>query len=151
MMKKELTEEITDHVVRTFNIMFGVDVLRAASANIAFNDDDLISKVVLYENDVHIEIRFAFPRALISPLLLKIYDPIMATHEKVVEDAACEIANIVCNGQKSKLNDKGYNLEMKIPEICLSFRKDNEASEDKLNLNFVLQEFLQQLKLRILN
>ena len=141
VVKKELTDIIVEHVLKTFQTMFGVNVIRTLNSNISFNEDDLVSMVALHQNGTDIIIRFAFPRNLISPLLTKIYDPVMAMHESVVEDAACEIANIVCSGLKSTLNQNGYQLEMQIPKICHSmYKKNGEDNTDCLDLDFVLED-----------
>jgi hypothetical protein len=135
-MKKELSILIPAKVLETFQTIFGVHVREVTNPDQEFNDDDLIGKTVLSQDGQEIVMRFAFPRSTLKPLLLKIYEPILASHESTVEDAVCEIVNIVCTSIKSNLNDKGYALEMTLPVIDMNFR--NPDVEPFLNISFTL-------------
>ncbi len=141
-IKKELKRSIIDQVEKTFSIMFNVKVQSIDNIYVSFNDDDMVAKVEMHQNDVDVVLRFIFPRPLLKPLLLKIYPPAMATHEVAYEDAACEIANIVCNGVKTFLNQNGYKLLMQIPKIDYSHVSKSSGHGDSghLNVNFILQD-----------
>jgi hypothetical protein len=141
-MIENLKGTIVEQVKKTFKIMFGVDVKPNEDMSVSFNDDDLITKAVMHQNDVKITLRFVFPRALLKPLLMKLYPPALASHEITYEDAACEIANIVCNGVKTFLSENGYKLTMEIPKIDYgqSIKHDDGEGDNHLNINFLLHD-----------
>src|SRR5262245_21798693 len=116
-MRDELTKIIVAQVKRTFKVMFNVDVEPVSDLVFDFTDDDQVSKTELRQAGVTVVVRFAFSRAMLRPLLEKIYSPEITMHKIAYEDAACEIANIVCGGLKAFLNQNGYNLTMEPPKI----------------------------------
>lgn len=139
--RRDISVTIADHVVKTFETTFGVTVKYIMDSIVHFNDDDLITKIELKQDSTAIELRFAFPRALLTPLLQKVYGPIMASHEKVVEDAACEISNIICGGLKKHLNENGYQFAMSLPSITIdNLKAPNASDRDRMNMNFILQD-----------
>ena len=138
--RKELTDIICEQTIDLFKVMFGVDVKPYINADTVFDDDDLVSKVVLTEGQTEIVLRFVFPRHILEMLLKDLYGPIMAAHESTREDAICEISNIVCAGLKKHLNEKGHALEMNIPCIDISYNRDEEFNKNCLRIDFFIQE-----------
>jgi hypothetical protein len=137
-LRENLVGAIKINVEELFKTMFGVNVVELSRHNNDFNDDDLISKVNLTHEETTITVRFGFPRETLSPFLERFYDPIMAHHESTVEDAVCEITNIVCSGLKTQLNEKGYNFKMDLPVVDNAYHR-KDADEDHINIDFQLQ------------
>lgn len=139
--RNDIAATISQHVIKTFETTFGVTVEYILDSTLQFNDDDLISKIDLCQGDTTIELRFAFPRMLLTPLLQEVYGTIMASHEKVIEDAACEISNIICGGLKKHLNENGYRFTMSLPSITIdNFKSRNIDDTDHMNMNFLLRD-----------
>lgn len=138
--KKQIKEVIADSVSEIFKTMFDVDIKNIDSCEAEFDDDDLVSRVDLREGDVEIILRFAFPRRTLSPLLEKIYDPVIAKHELTMEDSICEISNIVCSELKGFLNKSGANYEMSLPKVDLSFTQCDPEDGNCLNVSFMLED-----------
>ncbi|MBP7760107.1 MAG: hypothetical protein KA178_12710, partial [Alphaproteobacteria bacterium] len=140
-VRMELPDVITRQVSMIFQSMFGVSVEKADRSQTSFNDDDLISCVSLSQDQLKILLRFGFPRLLLTPLLQKIYGPVIGKHETTFEDAVCEIANIVCNAVKKHLNENGFSFLMSIPKIEHDFKtRFEKGSDDHLQLEFILQK-----------
>lgn len=141
-LKRELKDKITEQVEKTFAVMFSAKVQSVDNKHSAFNDDDLITKAVMHQDNLEVILRFVFPRHLLKPLLLKVYPPELATHEMAYEDAACEITNIVCSGLKTYLNESNYKLVMNLPAVDYGFVDTNvtHKANEHLNLHFMLQD-----------
>lgn len=139
-LKNELTLTISTRVIEIFNTMFGVDVILVDHSIFSFDDDDLVSQVTMYQDNLAVVLRFAFERRLLMPLLNSVYDSIIASHESTMEDAVCEIVNIVGSGLKQHMNESGYSLEMDIPNMECGFQKYDPKNDDCLNIDFMLDD-----------
>lgn len=139
--KRTLTNIIIDHVEDTFQKIFGVSIRPSLEKISDFDEDDIIVVVGMQEDGMDVSMHFVFHRLLLSPLLLRIYPAVMASHETTLEDAACEISNIVCSGLKTHLNENGFSLVMDFPRIIHSYKLAEQKDEtpDNLNINFLLQ------------
>lgn len=139
--KKTLTSIIVDHVEDTFQKIFGVSIRPSLEQISDFDENDVIIAVQMKEDETVVDMNFVFHRHLLSPLLLRIYPPVMANHETTLEDAACEIANIVCSGLKKHLNENGFGLVMDFPKVIhrIVIPEQNNKDPDNLNINFLLQ------------
>lgn len=137
--KKEFTDIINTQIIEIFRVIFDVEVNPIKDKDIHFNHDDLVSKIRLHQDSTEILLRFGFPRETLVPLLKKMYDPIMATHESTLEDAVSEISNIACSGLKKHLNENGHNFSMDLPVIDCSFSSSDEHKDNSLYMNFMLQ------------
>lgn len=139
--KRTLTNIIIDHVEDTFQKIFGVSIKPSLDKISDFDEDDVIVIVRMEEEGTSVDMHFVFHRHLLSPLLMRIYPPVMASHETTLEDAACEIANIVCSGLKTHLNENGFALVMDFPKVIHARMAGagNDTGSDNLNINFLLQ------------
>ncbi|HRQ59932.1 MAG TPA: hypothetical protein PLO23_00190 [Alphaproteobacteria bacterium] len=141
--KKTLTHIIIDHVEETFQKIFGVSIRPSLEKISNFDEDDIIIAVGMNEDEgagAEVNMHFVFHRHLLGPLLMRIYPPVMASHETTLEDAACEIANIVCSGLKTHLNENGFMLVMDFPKIVHLLKvADKTQGPDNLHINFLLQ------------
>ncbi len=137
--KKELTKLINQQIMEIFKMMFGVEISPIKTNQNNFNHDDLVTKIRLHQDDKEIILRFGFPRDVITPLLKKVYGPIMAMHESTLEDAVSEVSNIACSGLKTYLNERGENFSMDLPEIDCTFSCFKEKKPETLYMNFMLQ------------
>lgn len=139
--KQTLTNIIVDHVEDTFLKIFGVSIKPSLHKISDFSEDDIIVQIAMSEDNTSVSMHFVFHRLLLAPLLLKIYPAVLASHESTLEDAACEIANIVCSGLKTHLNENDFTLTMDFPKIVhiKTQQNANEDNEDDLNINFLLQ------------
>jgi len=138
--KIKISNIICERVIEIFNNMFNVKVKISEQDLTSLNDDDLVSQVKLYNDDLNITLRFSFPRPLLVPLLQQIYDPIIANHETTIQDATCEIANIVCGGIKKNLGELGHRFNMDLPAVDYSFSASKIEGDCSLEINFILQE-----------
>ncbi len=139
-LKIKAIEVIHKEVSSLFINMFSVDVELCNNNYNQLDDDTIVAKCALSQSDVTFVLRFAFQRHVISPMLEKLYnDPIMAKHESSMEDAACEISNIICSGLKTFLNKSGYQLQMSLPQIDLNFRSTEGQASDCVGVYFIVQ------------
>lgn len=139
-LKNELASAISARVIEIFKTMFGVDVILVDNSIFSFDDDDLVSQITMHQDNLAVVLRFAFERRLLMPLLNSVYDSIMASHESTMEDAVCEIVNIVGGGLKQHMNESGYSLEMGIPTIDCGFQKYDQNNGGCLNIDFMLDD-----------
>ena len=140
-VKLELKRHIVEQVEKTFVVLFNVKVKQLDDIRKKFNDDDLVTRVSMHQEGIEAILRFAFPRQLLKPLLLKIYPPELARHESIFEDAACEITNIVCSSLKTFLNENDYTFSMEIPKIDGQFGMQKDGmNENEISLDFVLTD-----------
>lgn len=138
-LKNEALDVVYKEVSTIFKNMFSVDVETCNDSYDDLDDDTIVAKCTLSQSDVTFTLRFAFQRHVISPMLEQLYDdPIMAKHESTMEDAACEISNIVCSGLKTFLNKSGYELALDLPAIDNNFKAMMEERSDNINLFFVV-------------
>lgn len=139
-LKVKAMEVIHEEVRNLFTSMFSINVETCNDCYDHLDDDTIVSKCSLSQNDVTFVLRFAFQRHVISPMLEKLYDdPIMAKHESSMEDAACEISNIVCSGLKTFLNKSGYELQMSLPSIDFNFKSAEDPDSSTIGIYFVVQ------------
>ncbi len=139
-LKIKAIEVIHKEVAALFVSMFSVDVEVCSNNYDQLDDDTIVAKCALSQSDVTFVLRFAFQRHVISPMLEKLYgDPVMAKHESSMEDAACEISNIICSGLKTFLNKSGYELKIAIPEIDLNFRSTEGQNSNCVGVYFIVQ------------
>lgn len=138
-LKAKALAVIHREVENLFKNMFSVDIGLCEDGYSHLDDDTIVSKCVLFQSDVTFVLRFAFQRHVISPMLEKLYDdPIMAKHESSMEDAACEISNIVCSGLKTFLNESGYELKIALPTIDLNFKATDGPDPYTIGICFIV-------------
>jgi CheY-specific phosphatase CheX len=140
--KNTLTNIIIEHVEDTFKKIFGVSIRPSLDKISDFDEDDIIVVVGMEEEATSVAMHFVFHRHLLSPLLMRIYPPVMASHETTLEDAACEISNIVCSGLKTHLNENGFSLVMDFPKVIHAHMLNavnDDGTPDNLNISFLLQ------------
>ncbi len=138
-LKTQALEVIRREVKNLFATMFSIDVEVCDNCYENLDDDTIVAKCSLFQDDVIFVLRFAFQRHVISPMIVKLYDPIMAMHESTIEDAACEISNIVCSGLKTFLNQSGYKLRISLPEIDPGFKSYSDRNPESIGIYFIVQ------------
>lgn len=134
---KQLKPIIAKGIESIFSTLFSVKILP-----VDYTPDQLSKAMIcvgrLHQNDTQIQLRFFFDQALLKPLMMQLYAPEFLEDNKVYEDAACEIINILCAQVKFFMNNKGYNMVTDFPEMAskASFSKDDPA----LNVHFSLND-----------
>ena len=63
-LKQELSLVISERVIEIFKTMFDVDVTLVGEKESDFDDDDLVSKFFMRQENLDIVLRFAFKREL---------------------------------------------------------------------------------------
>lgn len=138
-LKDKVTEVIRNSVISTFHELFQVHILSEKRTDHTPRTGELSCRVDLFQEDIEATLRFTFERELLYKLIEDMYPSDVLEDEKTFEDAACEIANIVCCRVKAFLNTQGYNMSMKIP-YPEKAGEPQEQSKDAVHLGFSLKE-----------
>ena len=73
-------------------------------------------------------------------LVQKIYGPDVIIDRNVLEDAACEISNIVSKRVKALMNSYGMAIDMSIPYVERKFDREFLSAGNLLQIHFLLDE-----------
>lgn len=138
-LKEKVTQVIRNSVISTFNELFQVKVSSERRHDHVSKEGELSCRVDLFQDDMEATLRFTFEKELLHTLIMDMYAPETLESQSTYEDAACEIANIVCCRVKAFLNGQGYNMSMKIPYAEKPGHKDTDGN-DTVHLSFSLQE-----------
>ena len=136
--QKELRSIINTSTTELFSTMFRTDIDSSGGKDLVFYDD-FISSATLSQDNLDVIFRVVIPRPTLTSLLMNIYDPAIATHEKILEDAILEISSIISSQLCDALNSWGNHLETTLPTIAHDFRPEKWA-ENCLNINFTVSE-----------
>lgn len=136
-LRDELKPTVSHAMENIFSDFFQVDIV-SDSTSWEENNKKLTCIGRLHQKDITIALRFYFDQNLLQPLLEKFYTPQHLQDEKVYEDAACEIVNILCGQVKAFLNKNGYSLEFDLPEMGPPPQTENAHSV--MNVHFSLNE-----------
>lgn len=108
-----------DLVIReVFSNYFGVSVFAddAADANLSLDGKEVcLCQVHMKQDGINMFLCFSFDANLLYRLVDEAYGGEAIADLEPYNDAACEIANVVCCRVKSILNENGYHLNMEIP------------------------------------
>jgi hypothetical protein len=131
---RELALVIGESVVETIEIMFGQKISMDQLAADFTPERAIAANMVLRQGDETARLRMLFDRELIQRLVSGFYPAEMLANDAVLQDAACEISNIVCNRVKLYLNTRGLDVALGLPFA------DSDApapgNDDIVNLHF---------------
>ena len=139
-LQLELAKVIRASVSNAIEVMFHDQIL-VMDAPPVKPDTDIICVLVESEQQyMKSFLRFSYDSHLLSTLVTQIYGPDIKIDRKVLEDAACEISNIVSKRVKAFLNSYGMAIEMDIPFI--ERKSDQHILETKhiTHIHFLLNE-----------
>jgi len=85
-------------------------------------------------------LRFGFEQDLLKIMVKKIYGPNVMIDENILEDAACEISNIISKRVKALMNSYGMAIDMSIPYIERQFDKQFMTAGNMFHIHFLLDE-----------
>lgn len=135
-----MSDIVIQSVVETLNSMFGQSVLPAPPQPAVIPDNVVISCVKLNHGVTDVDFCFRFDMQLLLQAASIIFTPEYIKSNPVLEDLACEIANIVCQKVKAYLNDVGYFTDMGFPFVP----KDNQVmlleQADLVHMHFFYQD-----------
>jgi len=116
-IKEKIIGSINVVLNEVFSNYFGVNVQadnRKQPDNFE-SDKRCLCQVHMQQEDVNMLMRFNFDANLLYRLVDETYNGEPVSDISPYNDAACEIANIVCCRVKAILNKSGYNLDMDLP------------------------------------
>jgi len=116
----QIAEIVSTTVVETFSEMFGQPVTADSIAKRTkelTDQQSVFSSIKLHQGKNDVEFCFRFDFDLLLQAAALIFTPEYLAHNKVHEELAREIANIVCSKVKAYLNERGYDIDMGFPYI----------------------------------
>lgn len=131
---RELALVIGESVVETIEVMFGQKITVDEIFAVLPDQRVIAANMLLKQGHDSARLRMLFDRNLVLRLVSGFYPREMLENDGVLQDAACEIANIVCNRVKLYLNSKGLNISLGIP-----YADSDDAAQsdhDIINLHF---------------
>jgi CheY-specific phosphatase CheX len=131
----ELADVVSQAVVETFNRMFGQDLL-AGKKEVSTPDNVVMTFVKLSHNNRDVAFCFRFDTQLLLLAAQAIFTPEYIKTNPVVEDIACEIANIVGNKVKNYLKQEGYYTDMSFPFLASAEEAEKLAGQKHLPIHF---------------
>jgi hypothetical protein len=135
-LKDKIAENVEGIIHQIFSSYFGVDVVVDDAKSSEDKSNTCLCQVHMQQKDMDMFLRFNFDKSLLARLVEDAYSSDgEADTMAAYNDAACEIANIVCCKVKALLNGNGYNLDMDIPKSIDSVKKIANHC-DALNLHF---------------
>jgi YesN/AraC family two-component response regulator len=131
----EFAEALSNSVMDTIETMFGQKMQQAQAKK--RENRELAVSIMLTQGKDKARLRLVFDRAMLEQLAAKVYTPEEMKDDRIMKDAASEVTNVVCNKIKAFLNERGFKLNMSLPQ------EDNPeaaqvASETTVNLYFSL-------------
>lgn len=138
-LQQPMSDVINNAIVETFLTVFDVPVIGVEKIlHHTLAKDDLACQVRLIENGAEVDVIFIFAKQLVQNILGGVYPEQDLGHDVATyNDAACEIANIVCAHLKAFLNQKGYDLKMNLPTPVSNLTFE-AISRHAINLYFTL-------------
>ncbi|MFO1243054.1 MAG: hypothetical protein U1E36_07670 [Rickettsiales bacterium] len=138
-LQQPMADVINNAIVETFLTVFDVPVIGVEKIlHYNLSKEDLACRVKLIENEAEVDVVFIFAKQLVENILGGVYPEEQLKHDlHTYNDAACEIANIVCAHLKAFLNQKGYDLKMNLP-LPVSDLSFETISRHSINLYFTL-------------
>ncbi len=114
---EDLTTNISGAVLETVETLFGEKMYMVDAKDRKEGFSSLAVNVVLTQGSKNARLRLVFDCSLIETLALTVYPKTALEDGSVLEDAAAEVANIICNKIKAFINAKGFSIEMGFPEV----------------------------------
>lgn len=140
-LQQPIADVINNAIVETFLTVFDVPVIGVERIlHHQLSKEDFACQVRLMENDTEVDVVFIFAKSLVQAILSGVYSKEdLAGNTEAYNDAACEIANIVCAHLKAFLNQKGFELEMHLP-LPVSGVTFERINRHAINLYFTLNK-----------
>lgn len=138
-LQQPMSDVINNAIVETFLTVFDVPVIGVEKIlHHTLSKDDLACQVRLIEQGAEVDVIFIFAKQLVENILEGVYpEEKLHYNTEAFNDAACEIANIVCAHLKAFLNQKGYDLKMNLPTPVSNLTFES-ISRHAINLYFTL-------------
>jgi hypothetical protein len=133
----ELSEVVSKAVVETFTNMFGQNLAQAPTKIPPPPPNAVVMTYVkLSHNNEDMAFVFKFDAALLLKAAEVIFSAEYIKSNPVVEDIACEIANIVGGKVKSYLKEEGYYTDMGFPFLATSEEAQPLADRKSVPMHF---------------
>lgn len=131
----ELADVVSQAVVETFTRMFGQELL-SDRKDIPAPDNVVMTFVKLSHNNKDVAFCFRFDTQLLLLAAKTIFTPEYIKANPVLEDIACEIANIVGNKVKGFLKQEGYYTDMGFPFLASAEEAEKLAGQKHMPIHF---------------
>ncbi|TAL34404.1 MAG: hypothetical protein EPN97_08480 [Alphaproteobacteria bacterium] len=131
----EMADVVSAAVVETFTRMFGHELL-SGQKDISAPDNVVMTFVKLSHNNRDVAFCFRFDTQLLLLAAQAIFTPEYIKANPVLEDIACEIANIVGNKVKNYLKQEGYYTDMSFPFLSSAEEAEKLAGQKHMPIHF---------------
>lgn len=139
-LQGELSKVIRASVAHIVEVMFNNHIIVSDAPANKDNSGVIYTLVESEQEYIRSVLRFGFDQDLLKALVKKIYGPDVNIDKKVLEDAACEISNIVSKRVKALMNSYGMSIDMSIPYIEKEFDKQFMTAGNMFHIHFLLDE-----------
>ncbi len=139
-LKGEIGKVIRASVSHVIEVMFHNQIIVSDAPN---NKDESHIIYALVESEqeyMRSILRFGFEQNLLKMLVQKIYGADVIIDRKILEDAACEISNIVSKRVKALMNFYSMAIDMSIPYVERKFDREFLSAGNLLQIHFLLYE-----------
>lgn len=139
-LQSEIEKVIRASVSHVIEIMFHDRVI--VSDTPPQNNQSDVSYVLVEIDQQYIRsvLRFGFDKGLLRMMVKKIYNSSVMIDQNILEDAACEIANIISKRVKALMNTHGMAIHMSIPYIERPFDRQFISANNMFHIHFLLDE-----------
>lgn len=151
-VRRDLQQVVNRAAEDTVATLFG-SILCVSNEKLGSKSDELVVRVDLKQGVEGITLRLVFDYEFILTVVVGYYssEAINEQERGICEDAACELANIICNQIKRFLNEQGLLLFMDLPAIETAESVKEQGRENILDLYFSLMENQVPRKERVLS
>ena len=141
-LKHEISAVITGSVSNIIDVMFGNNIQLVKDTNKIVGKKTINVLVNSEQEYMKTTLRFAFEEELIEKLVTDIYGDIDRNdRDQMLDDCACEIANVVGKRVKALMNSHGMDIVMGLPQIERNADADIPLA-DVTHIHFALGEDL---------
>lgn len=121
ILDERLLTEVVEGVRNVFKQGFGLDV-QLKSHNIGKDHmaaGDISGVVGMSQDQFEGNLILSFPKPVLFFILSRVYGREFNGLEQVVKEGAAELANMVYGQIKNKLNSRGHDLKMSLPNVVI--------------------------------
>src|SRR5271170_4459492 len=111
----ELTQVITDAVLKTVKAMFGQSMYAVQARTARDVPPCYAASVVLVQGSCSFRLRLAFDGPLLKKLVAAVYPLEAANADDALMDVASELSNIIAGHLTTFVNQKGFNVSRGSP------------------------------------
>lgn len=135
-INQQFMDELTHSVQRVFKEMFNADAKLESSKieNHASVIGDVSGIVGLVQKQYEGNLIMSFSKAVIFDLLGRVYARQFTEIDEVVREGAAELTNMVYGQLKLKLNARGHDLKMALPNVVLGPQHNIQALQTNKSL-----------------